>query len=60
MPRGAMLEMIADWFGAARAYEGKWPEKGKWGWLENNLHKINIHSETRKEIEEVLKDKGVM
>lgn len=35
MPEWAIREMIADWMGASRAYEGKWPTSD-WPWLKIN------------------------
>jgi hypothetical protein len=32
MPTAAIIEMVADWFGASRAYSGKWPDKD-WAWF---------------------------
>jgi hypothetical protein len=32
-----MVELLADWFAAATAYSGKWPQKGEWVWLERRL-----------------------
>jgi len=54
MPYGAMLEMVADWYGASRAYEGKWPESGNWPWFEQNFDNIIVHPTTRAQILEVL------
>jgi hypothetical protein len=48
MPEGAVLEMVADWFGASRAYEGRWPDEN-WPWLVGSLDKIlpRLHPMTR-------------
>jgi hypothetical protein len=46
MPKAYALEMVADWLGASRAYEGKWPQ-GSWPWLEENFSKIKLHPQTR-------------
>jgi len=35
MPTEVIEEMIADWFGAARAYNGSWPlDTETWGWFQ--------------------------
>jgi len=47
MKKQAALEMIADWVGACKAYEGVWPKKNKWKWFNENFDKINIHPNTR-------------
>jgi len=54
MPISALKEMVADWMGASRAYEGKWPEINKWNWLQNNFNKIRIHKDTREKIITIL------
>lgn len=41
MTERAIREMIADWLGAGRAYEGKFPDIRNWTWLNNNWEKIN-------------------
>jgi hypothetical protein len=46
MPEWAMLEMVADWLGASRAYEGKWPG-ADWPWLQKNWNKIRLASGSR-------------
>jgi hypothetical protein len=60
MPEKYVREMVADWMGASRAYEGKWPENlEKWEWWRNNFEKIKLHPQTRnlcrKVVEEALK-----
>jgi len=50
----AILEMIADWMGASRAYAGRWAEKGKWKWFENHWARIRLHPETRRKVKNVL------
>lgn len=42
MPEKYALEMIADFMGANRAYEGKWPGT-TWPWWEKNRDKILSH-----------------
>ena len=56
MPENVIREMIADWMGASRAYEGKWPTKDNWKWMDNNLPKIllHIHSKTAILIKQIL------
>lgn len=56
MPEWAVREMIADWMGASRAYEGKWPTEYNWHWFRKNFPKIltNLHPKTRYLIEEIL------
>lgn len=58
MPYAAALEMVADWMGASRAYEKRWPTTGNWPWLEENFDKIVVHPETRMFLLETLKKLG--
>lgn len=49
MPDRYIREMVADWMGASRAYQGAWPkEAASWPWLKDNFDKIKLHPETRK------------
>ncbi len=56
MPEGIVREMVADWMGASRAYEGQWPSKNKWLWYSTNRHKIRVHPDTRKLIDKIIQD----
>lgn len=58
MPEWAVREMVADWLGASRAYEGVWPQPGKWPWFEKNIFKIRVHPETLESIFKVLQALG--
>jgi hypothetical protein len=55
MPEKYIKEMVADFLGASRAYEGKWPGK-TWDWWDKNRKKIetHCHAETWKRIEQIL------
>ena len=46
MPEQYAREMLADWVGASRAYEGHWPT-GEWSWLHQHWKKLRLHPETR-------------
>lgn len=48
-------EMVADWFGANRAYVGNWDMSD---WLRGNLGKMNLHVNTRSKLYEILKEFG--
>lgn len=50
----ACLEMVADWLGASRAYEGKWPKRGDWEWMEENFDRLRLHKNTRKNVTSIL------
>jgi len=50
----AILEMIADWMGASRAYAGKWATKGNWKWYDNQWDKIKLHPDTREIVKRIL------
>lgn len=59
MPEWAVREMIADWMGASRAYEGQWPRSvAGWPWLQANLPAIKgrVHVETATLIDRVLSE----
>jgi hypothetical protein len=43
IPERYIREMIADWMGAGRAYEGKYPNPSEWKWLNSNKDKIFSH-----------------
>lgn len=58
MPEWAVREMVADWLGASRAYEGRWPTPGNWPWLEKNRFKIRLHKESREKLNEILLEIG--
>ncbi len=53
MPKWAVQEMVADWMGASRAYEGRWPG-ADWPWLHENWSKIRVHPLTRAHLRVVL------
>lgn len=46
MPEVAAREMVADWMGASRAYEGKWPDYQNWKWVKENVPKMHLHKDT--------------
>ena len=58
MPDWAWREMVADWLGASRAYEGTWPEPGKWKWLTSNYKKVRLHPWTKSNVDEWLFTNG--
>ncbi len=51
MPSKYALEMVADFLGASRAYEGKWPTIDNWAWYRDNFPKIKLHIDTQKTVE---------
>jgi len=49
MPEDALMELVADWFAAGVAYDGKWPKNGHWVWVEKwfkkvteKMHTVNV------------------
>jgi hypothetical protein len=50
MPEKYIREMVADWLGASRAYEGKYPENlADWKWFWDNFEtkiKPRLHKDT--------------
>lgn len=59
MPLWAVKEMIADWMGASKTYEGKWPDENGWPWYEKNRDKIRVSVLTQLHINTILKQIGV-
>ncbi len=51
MPLWAVREMVADWVGASRAYEGFWPDRHNWIWLQKKLPGMILHPTTKAYIE---------
>lgn len=58
MPWWAVREMVADWMGASRAYDGKWPREG-WPWYWKNRDKIRVTYITQLRINTVLREVGL-
>lgn len=46
MPWPAVAEMMADWLGAGRAYEGTWPDVENWTWYDKAHPRMNLHQDT--------------
>lgn len=51
MPEPARREMLADWFGAGRAYNENWTPEEPLKWYEKNKANIQLHPETRAWVE---------
>lgn len=68
MPEKYIREMVADWFGAARTYEGHFPlTKGDgievdWPWWDKNKEKIRAHCnlQTSIKINHILLEQGII
>lgn len=59
MPEWAVREMIADWMGAGRAYEGQWPDINNWKWYNENYEskiRPNITDNTHELIQKVINE----
>jgi len=53
----AAREMVADWLGACRTYEGNWPNSlEEWGWFKKNFSKIRLNPKTRRQIVGILRN----
>lgn len=55
MPDRFALEMVADWMGAGKSYQGSWDMTG---WLKENLPNIMLHPITADYVKGVLLDLG--
>jgi hypothetical protein len=55
MPQEYVLEMIADWMGASKAYTGSWDMTG---WLLENIPKIIVHPDTAVDLKGILAELG--
>ncbi|MBP8002510.1 MAG: hypothetical protein KA314_24610 [Chloroflexi bacterium] len=55
MPHSFLLEMVADWMGAAYAYHGSWDMSQ---WLTKNLGRIRLHSQSLAELRGILAGLG--
>ena len=53
MPRKYILEMVGDWMGAGKAITGKWEAPQ---WYEKNKQNIQLHPDTRLQVEAILKE----
>jgi hypothetical protein len=53
MPDEFVWEMVADWMGSNRAYQKSFDMTG---WLQDNLHKIVLHPNSRKLLNVILID----
>ena len=49
-------EMAADWLGASRAYEGKWPtDFESWEWFQKDAEsRVQLHPDSRARLMEIL------
>jgi len=57
MPEHFVREMVADWLGAARAYEGAFPRRfGEWDFLKKKLPQMRLHEETSALVFRVLRE----
>jgi hypothetical protein len=55
MPDKYILEMVADWHGASKAYSGDW---GIQEWLNNNYQKLLLHPTTALKLRSILNNMG--
>ena len=57
MPEWAVREMVADWVGASRSYEGFWPQSlDEWDWLRGESSKMRFHANTEQLLKKVLEE----
>jgi hypothetical protein len=60
MPERYVREMVADWLGASRSYEGEWPVSiTTWNWFMNSFAGIVMHENTQVRVLEILELSGV-
>lgn len=53
----AIREMVADWFASTKWHTGEYPTLDKWAWFSGNYSKVILHEETRKNVEQLIKEK---
>lgn len=59
MPERFVREMVADWIGASRAYNGRWPSFrnwAEWEWYQGNKGRMKLHDATRILLETLRQD----
>lgn len=57
MPEWAVREMVADWLGASKAYEGFFPETlAGWDWYHKEERSMRLHDETKALVDVVLEE----
>lgn len=54
MSDDAVREMVADWMGAGRAYQGEWPDPDTWPWIARNLGSLRMDIRTRAKVHNVI------
>lgn len=54
MPEKYVREMIADWMGASRTYEGHWPDVHNWMWFDKHYPDMILHTTTKERINTVI------
>lgn len=55
MPDRYVREMVADWMGAARAYDGAYPKSiPEWTWWQQNRDTLILHPETREALTDTI------
>ncbi len=55
MPMAYVREMVADWLGATRAYDGFWPaSETEWRWYQANRGKLRLHPDTAQRVAQVM------
>lgn len=55
MPDEVMREMVADWFGASKAYTGEWPSSfTNWEWMQSEGYKIIYNFEDSKQTDKLI------
>lgn len=56
MPERYIREMVADWLGASKVYDGKWPRSlESWDWFQKNFEKMALHEHSKERARELLR-----
>jgi len=55
MPDVFIKEMVIDWIGAGREYEGSWNIQE---WVDKNYRKLSIHPDSLEKLKSILKSQG--
>lgn len=56
IPMKYVREMVADWMGACRTYDGFWPDVSNWEFVNKHYPDMILHDTTKERIEIVMNE----